>query len=136
MDFISLSVFGVLCMLAEFASGSLYLLGIGLAFFYAAAANYLGAPTALQLGLLGGGSIFHGLLLWRLRQRHPDSATVTGPEIGEQVEIIEWLDELSARVRYQGQEWQADKADGRMPNATHGTIHAIQGSRLIITTTG
>jgi hypothetical protein len=50
------------------------------------------------------------------------------------VEVIEWMDEGSARVSYRGNEWEADKAIAEMPDASHGTIKSVQGSRLIITT--
>jgi hypothetical protein len=48
--------------------------------------------------------------------------------------VIEWFDESSARVNYRGQIWEADKARSEMPDASHGIIKSVQGSRLIIST--
>lgn len=136
MDFVSWSVFGVLCMLAEFAVGSFYLFAIGLAFLYPAIADYQGASGTMQIALLCMGCSVHALIVMRLRQSRPAIPTVQRPtDIGQRVEILEWMDESSARVSYLGQQWEADKLRAEMPDASFGIIHARQGSRMIITTT-
>ncbi|MBU0688730.1 MAG: NfeD family protein [Gammaproteobacteria bacterium] len=135
MGLVSWLVYGVLCMLMEFLYGSMYLFGIGLAFAYPAYADYSGADLNTQLAALAAGAIAHSLIVFGIRSaRKGTSSKPARPEVGERVEVIEWLDECSARVTCRGQEWQADKFDSRMPDAMHGTIHSVQGSRLIITT--
>ena len=135
MDFISWTVFAILCMLAEFTSGSFYLLAIGIAMFYPAVADVLGAPMNVQVGLLVGGSIVHILIVIMLRKRKGAGPSTVAPVgMGERVDVIEWLDECSARVTYRGEEWGADKVDAEMPDADHGTIESVRGSRLIIST--
>jgi membrane protein implicated in regulation of membrane protease activity len=135
MDLVSWLVYGVLFMLAEFLYGSLYLLAIGLAFVYPAIAQYNGAATHMQIAALAAGATVHALVVYLLRSRKRGDGTAPArPKIGEQVEVIEWLDECSARVICHGREWQADKFDSRMPDAMQGTIHSVQGSRLVITT--
>ncbi len=135
MDFVSWSVFGILCMLAEFAIGSFYLLAIGLAFAYPAIADYLGASVEIQIAVLCGGALVHALLVMFIRKRRPASPTSKQPsDIGQRVEVIEWMDESSARVKYRGRNWEADKVRSEMPDAAFGIIHAMHGSRIIIST--
>ena len=135
MTFISWSVFGILLMLAEISSGSLYLLAIGLAFIYPAIADYQGVPMDTQLAVLGSGILAHALIVLifhKLRPARPKSKIPT--DVGERVEVIEWLDECTARVSYRGQEFQADKVRSEMPDAEHGIIKSAHGSRFIIST--
>ncbi|MDD5471346.1 MAG: hypothetical protein PHP05_05455 [Sideroxydans sp.] len=135
MGLVSWLVYGVLCMLAEFLYGSMYLFAIGLAFAYPALAEYNGADLNMQLAALGAGVVIHSLIVYGIRSLKGSGAPAKAPaEVGDKVEVIEWLDECSARVTYRGQEWQADKFDSRMPDAMQGTIHSVQGSRLVITT--
>lgn len=135
MDLVSWLVYGALFMLAEFLYGTMYLFAIGLAFAYPAIAHYNGAPTNIQLAALAAGAAAHALVVYLLRSRQQgDNSAPARPQIGEQVDVIEWLDECSARVICHGREWQADKVDSRMPDAMQGTIHSVQGSRLVITT--
>ena len=135
MNFITWLVFGILFMFSEFATGNFYLLAIGFAFVYPAIAAYFDASTLMQLALLGSGAIAHGLVVFFLRKSRPAQApSALTPDVGQQVEVIEWLDESSARVLHGGVEWEADKANGEMPSASHGIIQSIQGSRLIIST--
>ncbi len=135
MGLVSWLVYGVLCMLAEFLYGSMYLFAIGLAFAYPALAEYNGAGMSMQLAALAAGAAVHSLIVFGIRStKKGTSSKPARPEVGERVEIIEWLDECSARVTCRGKEWQADKFDSHMPDAMHGTIHSVQGSRLIITT--
>jgi membrane protein implicated in regulation of membrane protease activity len=135
MNFIIWLVFGSMIMFSEFATGTFYLLGIGLAFAYPAIASYADATTGMQLAVLGAGTVVHVLIVMSLRKDKSSTAASNGPDdVGQRVEVIEWLDEGSARVRLHGTEWEADKAAAEMPSATFGIIKAVQGSRLIITT--
>lgn len=135
MGVLSWLVYGVLCILAEFISAKGYLIAIGLAFMYPAAAEYLGATLAQQWGILAVGALLHSGILFMFR-RGRKSGGASGPKvnIGDRVEVIEWLDECSARVRYRGEEWQADKVIDRMPDAPSGTIREVKGTRLVIAT--
>lgn len=135
MDFVSWSVFGILFILAEPAVGTRYLLAIGLAFIYPAVADYVSASLDIQLAALSAGVIVHMLMVKVIRRStHEDSPTAAPSNLGHRVEVIEWDDEDSARVMYQGKEWQADKVNGDMPNADHGYIVSEQYGRLIIST--
>ena len=135
MDFISWSVFGVLCILAEFAIGSFYLFAIGLAFFYAAIADYMDASAGIQIAVLVVGAIVHSGIVMLIRKRkHAQPQEKAPSDIGQRVEVLEWMDECSARVSYRGRQWEADKLRSEMPDAAFGIIHEMHGSRMIITT--
>ncbi len=135
MNFISWLVFGVLVMCGEIATGGFYLLSIGLAFIYPAIGDLVGASTGTQIAALVLGSIAHALVVMILRKRKPSASPATAPAgIGERVEVIEWFDESCARVMHRGEVWEADKLRAEMPNASHGIIESIQGSRLVIST--
>jgi len=135
MDFISWSVLGILFMLVEFATGTLYMLAIGLAFVYPAIADYAGAPLGIQLIALSAGTLVHALIVMMWRKRKPSRPPSNIPsDVGQRVEVIEWLDECTARVKFRGEEWQADKVKSEMPDAAHGIIQSVHGNRLIIST--
>ena len=135
MNFITWLVFGVLIMCGEIATGGYYLLAIGLAFIYPAVGDLVGASTGTQIAALVLGSLVHAEFVMLLLQSKPAAApAMAPPDIGERVEVIEWFDESSARVKHRGEEWEADKLRAEMPNASHGIIESIQGSRLIIST--
>ncbi len=135
MTFITWLVFGAMFMFGEFAMGNFYLLAIGLAFIYPAIAAYLDASLGAQLAVLGAGTVVHSLIVMLLRKRGPSGSPSNIPDdVGQRVEVIEWIDENSARVSFRGQVWEADKVRGEMPDAAHGIIQSVQGSRLIIST--
>lgn len=135
MTFISWLVFGIIFMFAEFATGNFYILAIGLAFAYPALAAYTGASIGMQMAVLGAGALVHALIVFIVRKLGTSRKPANTPsDIGQRVEVIEWLDESSARVMHRGTEWDADKARAEMPEASHGIIKSVQGSRLVITT--
>jgi len=135
MNFILWTVFGILLMLIELATGTLYLLAIGLALIYPAIASFTGASTNIQMIALGSGTLIHVLIVFILHKLRPSNRNSDVPtDVGQRVEVIEWLDEGTARVMYHGKEWPADKAEIEMPDADHGIIKIVQYGRLIITT--
>lgn len=135
MTFLTWLVFGVMFMLGEFATGTFYLLATGLAFIYPAIAAYFDASLGMQIFALGTGTVVHALIVMILRKHNPASSTSTVPShVGQRVKVIEWIDESSARVNYRGEIWDADKVHAEMPDAPHGIIKSVQGSRFIITT--
>jgi len=136
MGFVSWLVYAVLCFFAEFISGRGYLIAISLACLYPAGADYFGAPLSQQLQIFGMGALVHVGVLFLIRRNRRSGNQISGTRvnIGDTVKVIEWLDECSARVQYRGEEWQADKADDRMPDAPTARIMAVQGPRLVIAT--
>ncbi|MDO9012299.1 MAG: hypothetical protein Q7U78_10920 [Gallionella sp.] len=135
MDFISWSVFGILFILAESAIGTSYLMAIGLAFIYPAIADYAELSGELQYAALILGTVVHTLIVRLLHKfKRPGDAPSAPTDVGQRIEVIEWIDEGTARVSYLDKEWLADKAANEMPDADHGIIKSVQYGRLVITT--
>ena len=135
MGFISWLVVAALFMLAEFGLGTFYLFSIGLACLYSAYAAYIDASIGTQLAVLSAGAIAHSAIVMILRKIRSSRSTSDIPtDIGQRVEVVQWLDECTAIVMYHGKEWQADKVDGEMPDADHGIITSVQYGRLVIST--
>ena len=135
MDFISWLVVGALFMLAQFGIRSFYLLAIGLACIYPAYFAYAQASIGPQMMAFSLGAIVHALAVFGILKLMPSSSdSDVQTDIGQRVEVIEWIDEGTARVNYQGKEWMADKAKAEMPDATFGIIKSVQYGRLIVTT--
>jgi len=133
MDFISWLVVGALFMLAEFGVGKFYLFAIGLACAYPAFAAYTDASVATQLTTAGLGGSVHALVVMIIRKLRP-SPSAMPTDVGQRVEVIEWNSDGTAKVRYEGKVWDADKAEGEMPDADHGIIKDVQYGRLVIST--
>lgn len=135
MDFISWLVVGALFMLAQFGVRSFYLLATGLACAYPAYFAYAQAPVGTQMMAFSLGVLVHALAVFGIVKLMPSSPDSNVPsDIGQRVEVIEWIDEGTARVSYHGKEWIADKAKAEMPDAPHGIIKSVQYGRLIIST--
>lgn len=135
MDFLSWLVIAVIFMLAEFGSGTFYFFAIGLACTYPSYAAYSGASAGIQLAALATGSITHALIVMLIRKKSASTSPAIIPnDVGQRVEVLAWQDECTARVRYLDREWQADKLDSSMPDASHGIIREVRGNRLLIST--
>ena len=135
MSLASWLIIGTLLVIAEMATGTFYLLAIGLAFIYPALATWLDAGMTAQLASAAIGIVVHVLIVNSLRKRNADQAPQNASlDAGQRVQILGWNSDGSARVMYRGAEWQADKADAAMPDAEHAIIQSIQGNRLIIIT--
>ncbi len=135
MGFISWLVIAAIFMLAEFGSGAFYFFAVGVACLYPAYAAYLDASVGTQLLVLISGALVHALIVMSLRKiRAKTSPPPVPDDIGKRVEVIIWQDECTARVRYLDRDWQADKLDASMPDASFGIIKEVRGNRLLIST--
>ena len=137
MNSISWLVVGVLFILAESAIGRLYLLAIGLACIYPAIYTYTDASVSTQLITFSLGAMAHSMVVLIIHKvRKAPSAKDMPTDVGQRVEVIEWIDEGTGRVMYDGKEWTADKVDADMPDAPYGIITKVQYGRLVINTEG
>jgi|GEM_PF-2346193 len=135
MGFILWLVVGTLFMLAEIGIGNFYMLAIGLACVYPAIATYMGSSIGIQFVAVFVGTLVHTVIVLTIHKSRPSIPASDMPtDVGQRVEVIEWLDEGDARVKYRGKEWFADKAKGEMPDADHGVIQSVQYGRLVIST--
>ncbi|GAB4123780.1 MAG: hypothetical protein Fur0040_05290 [Sideroxydans sp.] len=135
MDWISWLVFAALLVIAEIATGTFFLLAVGLALLYPALAAWLGAATGTQLTLAALGIVAHVLAVMLLRRTAPATpAQQNSLDVGQRVTIAAWHADGTARVVYRGTEWSAERFDPEMPQADTGIIEEIRGNTLIIST--
>ena len=126
-----------LAVAVELATGSFYLLMVGLGLAAGAVAAHLGATPAAQLvtaALLGGGATaaWH----WQ-RFRQPSTAPArenhdVNLDIGERVNVPAWDVDRTARVAYRGSTWTVRLAPGQAPVTGAHRIVAVEGNWLVL----
>jgi len=121
----------------ELATGTFYLLLIGLGMGAGAVAALLGMSMATQIiaaSLTGGGAT--AIWYWS-RGRQPPAAAVRENrdvhlDIGERVTVIAWAADRTARVTYRGSAWTARLAAGVEPvNGEHRVV-AMENNWLVL----
>ncbi|PXX48307.1 NfeD family protein [Aquitalea magnusonii] len=130
-------VAALLALIAEFMSGTFYLLVLALALAMAGLGSLAGASEVLCWLLASlSGSIGVGCVArWRARQRRgrPTTTAADDPDLGQTVRISTLLDGGLARVHYRGTEWQARlSGDGPWQAGMQAYIHGRDGNVLIL----
>lgn len=121
----------------ELGTGTFYLLMLALGTAAAAIAAHLGLSSSGQMlgaALVGGGAVIAWHLL-RGRQPAPLPAQTNRDvnlDIGERVQVDQWLPDGTARVKYRGASWAAryQGRDAPVPGAY--VIREIEGSMLLL----
>lgn len=135
MNWISWLVFAALLVMAELATGTFFLLAVGLALLYPALAAWMGAAVSTQLTLAALGIVAHVLVVMMLRRHTPASSPEQNSlDVGQRVKIAAWNADGTARVVYRGTEWNAERFDPEMPQADSGIIEEVRGNLLIVST--
>jgi membrane protein implicated in regulation of membrane protease activity len=127
-------VAGIVLVIVELMTGTLYLLVLGIAAVLAALAAYLGVNFAMQVGVFAVASV---AALALVRWRRPKGGEPQSPplELGQSVVFENWLDpaQRTARVRYRGTLWDARVVGGAAGAAGEVLyITAIDGATLTI----
>lgn len=126
----------VVLVIAEILSGTFYLLAIAFGLAAAGLAAFFGvgwvgqATVAVLLCLASVAGIFR----WKQQgTKSPEQANLAY-DIGQNVRVVQWLDDCHARVSYRGAEWDAELAKNTSPDSARQTwrIKEIVGSQLII----
>jgi len=122
---------------AELATGTFYLLMIGLGLAAGAVAAHLGFGVSTQViaaALIGGGATAYWH--WR-RYNQPQSAPArenrdVNLDIGEHVNVTAWAADRTARVSYRGSAWTARLAPGAAAAAGEHRVSAVEGNWLVL----
>ena len=126
---------------AELATGTFYLLMLGLGAAAAALAAHAGLGLTGQLlvaALVGGGAVAAWHLLQARRSgQHAPTATINANrdlnlDIGSSVHVAHWRPDGSARVNHRGAGWDARYAGRGTPAAGDFTICAVDGNCLVL----
>ena len=125
----------------ELATGTFYLLMIGIGLAAAALAAHLGLPVTGQIitaAVVGGGAV----VLWhwqgskKPKSLHADANPDVHIDIGEKVMVSSWHADGTTSVHYRGSNWTAVMAhklkDGMVPVAGQHRIKEMSGNRLLI----
>ena len=126
----------VVLVIAEMISSTFYLIAVAFGLATAGLAAYLGvvwigqATIAAVLCTISVGWIY----FWRRKQPKLHGQSNLAYDIGQDVHVVQWLDERHARVIYRGAEWDAELAGKTTADAARQVwrIKDIVGSRLII----
>ncbi|MES2360780.1 MAG: NfeD family protein [Pseudomonadota bacterium] len=129
----------------ELATGTFYLLMLGIGMVAAAISAHLGVPVTGQIitaAIVGGGAV--ALWHWR-KSKQPKSAPVNANpdvhiDIGEPVQVERWNADGTASVKYRGANWTAvlatpapdPLASPASPGIGQFRIKEMLGNRLVI----
>ena len=125
-------VIGVGLIVLEMATGTMYLLFLGISALLGSAAAWLGLEIGWQVAVFAVPAVVSciwGVPLTRRKQGAPPASL----DIGQTVRFERWTSQEGrlARVSYRGSQWDAEILDGAA--GEHGEllhIVAIEGSRL------
>jgi membrane protein implicated in regulation of membrane protease activity len=141
-----------LCLMAlEMATGTFYLLVLGVAMGVGGIAALLGLALPLQFTLAAVAGIVGTVLLRHIKSAQPNETPDQSLDIGQPVQVVSWREDGTARVFYRGAEWDAEpepksdsdsdsesdsESDSNSAETPRGItlyIKALRGSTLILT---
>ncbi|WP_434634554.1 NfeD family protein [Chromobacterium sp. CV08] len=120
----------LVALIAEFMSGTFYLLVIAVAMACGGMAAWLDAPPALQWLIASVCGVAGVLLIRQRRRRHPPAAArpQDDPDWGRPVAIVALTSPGRARVHYRGAEWDALLLDPALDAGATGYIAGREGN--------
>ena len=101
-------VAGIVLIVAELATGTFYLLVLGVAALIAAAVAYAGAGFVMQV-MVAGAIAIAGIFWIRARKQALAAQPMPGLDVGQPVTLDSWVnrDDRLARVKYRDALWDA-----------------------------
>jgi membrane protein implicated in regulation of membrane protease activity len=116
----------------ELATGTFYLLAMGVAFAIGGVAAWFDAAIPMQLfigGVLAVGAV---AAAHQWRQKRGTPAPQPSLDRGQTVHVDQWNADGTARVAYRGTQWNAELASRDVPRADTMYIVATRGSTLVL----
>jgi membrane protein implicated in regulation of membrane protease activity len=120
-------------IMLEMATGTFYMLVVGLALAVGGFAAYFGLSFPTQLTLSGLAGVAGTLILRRIRRDKVSAESNQSLDIGQAVQSVSWLPNGYARAIYRGAEWAAEAESSNTPREGTFYIKALRGSTLILT---
>jgi len=103
-------ILGLVLVIAELVTGTVYLLMLGVGALIAALATWVGAPFIAQVAVAGVVASVGAWWVqkWRSTQRQ-DGDQANAIDIGQMVTVERWINQPEGllRVKYRGTEWDA-----------------------------
>jgi membrane protein implicated in regulation of membrane protease activity len=121
----------------ELVSGTFYLLMLALGAAAAALAAHLGVSLVTQLvaaSVVGLGSV---AVWYQIKKRRPGDPSARAQrsvnlDVGEIIQVDEWLPDGTAQVRYRGASWSVIQRPGNAPVPGSYRVAELVGSRLLV----
>lgn len=117
----------------EMMTGTFYLLVLSIAMAVGGIAAFLGGSMVLQLVLGAVTGVAGTIILRRWKSSQANDAPNINLDIGQQVKVLKWNDDGTARVFYRGAEWDAALEAADTPHEGALYIAAVRGSALVLT---
>ncbi|HJU49416.1 MAG TPA: NfeD family protein [Pseudogulbenkiania sp.] len=126
----------VAALIAEFVTGTFYLLVVSLALVGGGLAALSGLSTVTELATASLTGVIGLWLVTRWKKRHANLRQPRrDPDFGQPVRIVSLADNGLARVHYRGTEWDAELLDKSLASGQTGYIVGSDGGRLKISST-
>jgi membrane protein implicated in regulation of membrane protease activity len=116
----------------ELLTGTFYLLAVGVAFVLGGVAAWLGSSTPVQLLVGGVLSVVGTMIAHQWRRRHAMPSPQPAFDVGQEVRVLEWHENGTARVNYRGTQWDAEVVAPSAARTEKMYIVATHGSTLVI----
>jgi len=103
----------------------------------AALAAHAGASLALQLtvaAVLGSAAVVGWYLIKKRRASDPSARAMRSVnlDVGEVIQVDEWLADGTANVKYRGAQWSVILRPGNTPTPGSYRVAELVGSRLLV----
>jgi len=125
-------VLAVVLVGAELFTGTFYLLAAGAAFALGGVVAWLGGSPSMQMLASGVLAVAGTIAAHQWRKLHAMPAPQTGLDVGQEVQVLAWHDNGTARVNYRGTQWDAEIAAPSTARAQTMYIVDTRGSTLVI----
>ena len=116
----------------ELATGTFYLLAVGVAFALGGVAAWLGASLPMQMMIGGTLAVIAVIVAHQWRKRRATPVPMLPLEQGHAVKVERWNADGTARVVYRGTQWDAEVAKPDTAHADTMYIVATHGSTLVL----
>lgn len=121
----------------ELFTGTFYLLMLAVGMVAAALAAHAGASTAVQLvmaAVVGSAAVVGWYFIKKRRAGDPSvrSLRSVNLDVGEVLQIDEWLSDGTASVKYRGAQWTVIQRPGNPPTPGSYRVAELVGSRLLV----
>ena len=121
----------------ELFTGTFYLLMLAMGMVAAALAAHAGTSMVLQLivaAVLGSAAVVGWYLIKKNRLSDPSARAMRSVnlDIGEVIQVDEWLPDGTASVKYRGAQWTVIQRPGNPPTPGTYRVAELVGSRLLV----
>lgn len=121
----------------ELISGTFYLLMLALGAAAAALAAHLGVSMIAQLVVASVVGLASVGGWYQIKKRRPGDPSARSQrsvnlDVGEVIQVDEWLPDGTAQVRYRGASWSVIQRPGNAPVPGSYRVAELVGSRLLV----